>query len=45
MVKCGRVVVILTNKSAQTHMADATNQNLHELAMMTWLKTTGKGQK
>jgi len=45
MVRCGRVVAILTEKSAQTHTANATNQNLYELAMMTGPKTTGKGQK
>jgi len=44
MVRCGRVVVILilTEKSAQMHMLNATNQNLHEMAMMTRPKTTGK---
>jgi len=27
------------------HAVNATNQNLHELAMMTRPKTTGKGPK
>jgi len=44
MVRCERVVAILTVKSAQTHTANATNQNLHKLAMVTRHKTTGKGQ-
>jgi len=35
MVRCERVVAILTEKSAQTHTANATNQNLRELAMVT----------
>jgi len=43
-VRCGRVVAILTEKSAQTHTANAINQNLHELAMVTRPKTTGKDQ-
>jgi len=45
MVRCGHVVAILTEKSAQMHPVNATNQNLHELAMMMRPKTTGKGLK
>jgi len=37
MVRCGRgrVVAILTEKSAQKHTTNATNHNLHGLAMIT----------
>jgi len=35
MVRCGRVVAIPTEKSAQMHTANATNHNLHGLAMIT----------
>jgi len=35
MVRCERVVAILTEKSAQMHTANATNHNLHGLAMIT----------
>jgi len=45
MVRCGRVVAILTEESAQMHTVNATNQNLHELAMVTRPKTTAKGPK
>ena len=43
MVRCGRVVAILTEKCAQMHTVNATNHNLHRLAMMTGPNTTGKG--
>jgi len=39
------VVAILTEKSAQMHTADATNQNLHGLAMVTWPNYYCKGAK
>ena len=45
MVRCGRVVAILTEKSAQLHTADATNQNLHGLAMVTRPNYYWKGAK
>jgi len=48
MVKCGRVVAILTKKSAlsaQIHTVDATNHNLHGLAMMTRPKHYQEGAK
>jgi len=44
MVRCARVVVILTEKSTQMHTTNATNQNLRELAMVIRPKTTGNGQ-
>ena len=45
MVTCGRVVAILTERGAQMHTVDATNQNLHRLAMMTRPKHCWKGPK
>ena len=45
MVMCGRVVAILPEESAQMHTVNAANRNLHELAMVTRPKTTGKGPK
>jgi len=44
-VRCGRVVAILTEKSAQMHTANATNQNLRELAMVSRPKHYWKGAK
>ena len=34
MVRCGRVVAILTEKCAQIHTINATNHKLHRLAML-----------
>ena len=45
MVRCGRVVAMLTEKSAQTHTANATNQNLRELAMGDPAQNYWKGPK
>jgi len=45
MFRCGRVVAILTKKCAQMHTINATNHNLHRLAMMIRSKHYLKGPK
>jgi len=43
MVRCGRVVAILTERCAQMHTVNATDHNLHRLAMMTRPKHNWEG--
>ena len=45
MVRCGRVVAIVTEKSAQMHTVNATNQNLPGFVIMTRPKHYWKGPK
>jgi len=44
-VRGGRLVVILTERCAQKHTANATNHNLYRLAMMTRTKHYCDGAK